>query len=169
MWYAVKKVCPDWSSLTISSSSGHFLRLLRPDDAHNAGLAGVEGHHLLGDEGVLPPLGLEVLPGLHQVGVGQHLTVLRHLFNHSLVVTLRELQIFSKYLHIVYWKYFPTHLNGTVVLVDLDAELAAGGEVLWLGQVTLGPEVSLTHCWSAQSVELSTNLKPSWSFTAVGE
>ena len=56
---------------------------------------------------------------------------------------------------------FPTHLNGTVVLVDLDAELAAGGEVLWLGQVTLGPEVSLTRCWSAQAVELSTNLKPS--------
>ena len=37
-------------------------------------------------------------------------------------------------------------LNGTVVLVDLDAELAAGGEVLGLGQVTLGPEVSFTHC-----------------------
>ena len=28
-------------------------------------------------------------------------------------------------------------LDGTVVLVDLDAQLAAGGEVLGLGQVTL--------------------------------
>ena len=29
------------------------------------------------------------------------------------------------------------YLNGTVVLVDLDTELAAGGEVVGLGQVTL--------------------------------
>ena len=29
------------------------------------------------------------------------------------------------------------HLNRTVVLVDLNAQLAAGGEVLWLGEVAL--------------------------------
>ena len=32
---------------------------------------------------------------------------------------------------------YPTHLNGTVVLIDLNAELSAGGEVLWLRKVTL--------------------------------
>ena len=30
-----------------------------------------------------------------------------------------------------------TYINRTVVLVDLDSKFAAGGEVLWLGQVAL--------------------------------
>ena len=57
------------------------------------------------------PGGLQVLPLLHQFGVGQHLPVLGHLLDYGLVVAL----------------------DGAVVLVDLDAQLATGGEVLRLG------------------------------------
>ena len=32
---------------------------------------------------------------------------------------------------------YPSYLNGAVVLVDLDAQLAASGEVVWLRDVTL--------------------------------
>ena len=32
---------------------------------------------------------------------------------------------------------YPFYLNGTVVLIYLDAQLSAGGEVLWLRKVTL--------------------------------
>jgi hypothetical protein len=36
------------------------------------------------------------------------------------------------------------YLNGAVVLVDLDAQLAAGGEVVWLRNVSLNISQPLT-------------------------
>ena len=71
------------------SCSRYFLRLLGGQGGKDVGLAGVEFHHFLGDERILSAGSLEVLPGLHQVGVGQHLPVLGHLLDHSLVVALQ--------------------------------------------------------------------------------
>ena len=73
-----------------SGCSGDFLALLSSQGREDVGLAGVELHHLLGHQRVLSSGSLQLLPGLNQVGVGQHLPVLRHLLDHSLVVALRS-------------------------------------------------------------------------------
>ena len=59
------------------------------EGVEHVGRLGVELHHLLVDEWVLAALGLQLLALLHQVGVGQHLAVLGHLLDHSLVVALQ--------------------------------------------------------------------------------
>ena len=71
-----------------SGCSGDFLALLSSQGREDVGLAGVELHHLLRDERILSSSSLQVLPGLDQVRVGQHLPVLGHLLDHSLVVAL---------------------------------------------------------------------------------
>ena len=73
-----------------SGCSGDFLALLSSQGREDVGLAGVELHHLLGHQRVLSSGSLQLLPGLNQVGVGQHLPVLRHLLDHSLVVALKR-------------------------------------------------------------------------------
>ena len=73
-----------------SSCSGDFLALLSSEGGQDVGFARVELHHLLGDQRILSSHGLQLLPGLDQVGVGEHLPVLRHLLDHSLVVALRS-------------------------------------------------------------------------------
>ena len=76
----------------VLGGSRHFLAaapaLLGRQGIDDVGVLGVELHHVLSDEGVLAALGLQLLTLLHQVGVGQHLAVLRHLLDHSLVVAL---------------------------------------------------------------------------------
>ena len=72
------------------SRSRYFLRLLGGQGGEDVGLAGVEFHHFLGHERILSAGSLQVLPGLHQVGVGEHLPVLGHLLDHSLVVALQQ-------------------------------------------------------------------------------
>ena len=96
----------------LGSPRRSLVPLLGGEGGEHVGLARVELLHLLLDEGVVVlPGRLQVLPLLHQLGVGQHLPVLGHLLDDGLVVAL----------------------DGAVVLVDLDAQLATGGEVLRLG------------------------------------
>ena len=75
-------------------SPGHFLfhasPLLSCQGIEDIGGLRVEFHHFLSDQRVLPALCLELLPLLDKVRVGQHLPVLRHLLDHSLVVTLNR-------------------------------------------------------------------------------
>ena len=75
-------------------SPGHFLfhasPLLSCQGIEDIGGLRVEFHHFLSDQRILPALCLELLPLLDKVRVGQHLPVLRHLLDHSLVVTLNR-------------------------------------------------------------------------------
>ena len=76
-------------SIFSSRPGGCFFPLDALEGGEDVGLPWVELLHLLLHQGVLVAhVALQILPLLHQLGVGQHLAVLGHLLNDRLVVAL---------------------------------------------------------------------------------
>lgn len=96
--------------------------LLLGDGREYGGLGGVEG---------AGPAPVHLSVHLQRLGHGGHGDLLGHLVNHLLGVALDKDHQMPVRPNI----HYSAHLDGAVVLGDLDGLLAHGGEVLRLGQV----------------------------------